>query len=469
MAETPPAHDVAVVGCGPVGATLAALLARHGHRVVVYDRDPEVHALPRAAHLDHEIMRILQAIGCADDCTRDMRENVGMDFVDAERELLLRFQSPGAGPSGWPSSLLFHQPSFDRRLRQAAAGAGAELVLGAEITALDQLDARWIVGCDGARSFVRRALGLALDDLGFEEPWLVVDLVFPDGEPPGLPERAVQVCDPARPHTLVPMPPPRFRFEFMLLPGEDPEEVQRPERVRELLAPWIDPSCAEVERGAVYTFHGLVARQWRAGPVLLAGDAAHQMPPFLGQGMCSGLRDAANLAWKLDLVLRGLAPEALLDTYQAEREPHVRRIVEAAVGFGRMICTLDAAEAAARDAALRADGPQVRTEAPSLPGELVPQGRVDVGDRRTRFDDAFGAGWRLVTREPIPADPWFEAIGGRVVVLGRDFDDVDGTYRGLLDRCGSAAVLQRPDFGSFGAGDPGALLDDLRRYVGCSL
>jgi 3-(3-hydroxy-phenyl)propionate hydroxylase len=461
--------DVAIVGFGPVGAALAALLARAGRDVVVFDRDTDVYPLPRAAHLDHEIMRILQAVGCADECAPGMRTNQGMDFLDADRELLLRFQTPGMGPSGWPSSLLFHQPSFDRALRVAAVDAGARVQLGHSVEHLDALDARFVIGCDGARSTVRREIGVELDDLAFEEPWLVVDTLVDDPTlAPELPDRALQICDPARPHTLVPMPSPRFRFEFMLLPGEAATEMQRPERVKELIASWVDPGRLAVERAAVYTFHGLIARQWRRGSVLLAGDAAHQMPPFLGQGMCSGLRDAINLAWKLDLVLAGRAPDGLLSTYQTEREPHVRQIVEAAVSFGRMICTLDAEEAAARNAMLRANGPQTRTEAPAMPGTLAIQGRVEVDGRVARFDDVFGAGWRLVTREPVEPNPWFTAIGGRALAIGTDFVDVDGTYEQALRAHDAVAFLQRPDFGLFAAGEPDALLARALEYVECS-
>ena len=167
---------------------------------------------------------------------------------------------------------------------------------------------RYVVGCDGARSVTRKVIGTGLRDTGFEESWLVVDLLL-DGAVPGLPTRCLQVCDPCRPHTLVPMPAPRFRFEFMLLVGESEEDVHRSEVIDGLMSAWIDPERAKIERSAVYTFHGLVASTWRDRKVLLAGDAAHQTPPFLGQGMCAGLRDAANLAWKLAAVIDGSSPK----------------------------------------------------------------------------------------------------------------------------------------------------------------
>ncbi len=416
-------YDVAVVGFGPVGATLAALCARRGLSVGVIDKDFDVFPLPRAAHVDHEVMRIWQEVGCADEVFASMRENVGMDFLTAGGEVLHRMRSPGMAATGWPASLFFHQPGVERTVRKTALELGVHVLLGVEVTGVDTrddgvrltladdtvVDAAWVVGCDGARSFVRKELGVELDDLEFEEPWLVVDLVV-RGDAPQLPDRALQVCDPARPHTLVPMPAPRFRFEFMLLPGEDPTAMQDPAVVRELVAPWVDPDVVEMERSAVYAFHGLIARTWRRGRVLLAGDAAHQMPPFLGQGMCSGLRDAANVAWKLDLVHRGIAPDALLDTYQLEREPHVRTIVELAVGFGRIICTTDAALAAQRDRTMRLtqhehDGdPTEERQLPGLrPGPLV------LGDGRLapqptcagkRLDDLVGQRFAVVAREP---------------------------------------------------------------------
>jgi 2-polyprenyl-6-methoxyphenol hydroxylase-like FAD-dependent oxidoreductase len=415
-------YDVAVVGFGPVGATLAALCARRGLSVVAIDKDLDVYPLPRAAHVDHEVMRIWQEIGCADELLATMRENVGMDFLTADHEVLHRMRSPGMASSGWPASLFFHQPAVERTVRKTAQDLGVHVQLGTEVTGLETrtngarltlaegspLEASWVIGCDGARSFVRKELAIDSDDLQFEEPWIVVDVVI-RGDAPRLPDRALQVCDPARPHTVVPMPKPRCRFEFMLLPGEDAAAMQSPDVVRGLMTPWVDPDAVEIERSAVYTFHGLIARTWRQGRVLLAGDAAHQMPPFLGQGMCSGLRDAANLAWKLDAVQRGRAPDALLDTYQLEREPHVRTIVELAVAFGRIICTTDPAVAAERDRVMgaaqreRASGAEAPNALPGLqPGPLV-QGDGRLAPQPicngVRLDDLVGRRFAVIARD----------------------------------------------------------------------
>jgi hypothetical protein len=236
-----------------------------------------------------------------------------------------------------------------------------------------------------------------------------------------------------------------------------------------------------LERHAVYTFGARYADQWRAGRVLLAGDAAHLMPPFAGQGMCAGVRDAANLAWKLDLVLRGAAPDALLDTYQAERLPHAQQVIDFSMELGKVICVADTDEAAARDAAMASTVSASPVDAPSLPGinagvihasaphagDLFVQGTVN----GRWFDDVHGAGWRLVTvdRDPTAIDAtsreWFESIGGKIVPLL----EPDGVYRRWFTEHNATWALQRPDFHLYGtatdAAEAAALLTDLRRQL----
>jgi 3-(3-hydroxy-phenyl)propionate hydroxylase len=462
-------YDLIVIGFGPVGATLTGLAAKHGLSVVAVDRETDLYPLPRAAHCDHEILRILQELGCADEVVAAMQVNEGMDFLTADRELLLRFRSPGVARTGWPASVLFHQPRFEHALRNAVYKTDADVRLGRGVAAIEQasgevivtldngeqLRGRYAVGCDGARSYVRRAINATFHDLEFEEPWLVLDLLL--HEPmAALPDRPLQVCDPARPHTLVPMPWPRFRFEFMLLPGEDAEAIQKPERVRELLSAWIDPALADVERAAVYTFHGLIADQWRADRIFLAGDAAHQMPPFLGQGMCSGMRDAANLVWKLAAVLQRGAPDALLDTYQEERAPHVRAIVELAVGFGRIICTLDATEASDRDAQMLSAGAKESETPQAVPtlasGPAIGPGGGGLSTQPVtageRLDDLVGPRFTVVTETPLalhkPDRTWWQE---RAVILDAQ---AAPELRELLD--GADAIVVRPDRYVFATG-----------------
>ena len=483
-------HDVAIIGAGPVGSTLAGLLAKRGLSVVVLERDLDIYPLPRAAHLDAETVRNLREIGAWSDEPGWSIANGGMDFLTADGRVLLGMTPRHEEHHTTPQSNLFHQPSLDRLIRDRAAHFGATFLLGHEVTAIHEtedrvrLDARtndgrdvvaeaaWVVGCCGARSFLRRHMDVGQIDFEFDEPWLVVDVIVNDPNIE-LPTRTVQVCDPARPHTVVPMPSPRQRFEFMLLPGETADDVNRPEIIEEWMAPYLAPGRATVERSAVYTFHGLITKEWRRGRLLLAGDAAHQMPPFLGQGMCSGIRDAVNLAWKLAAV-HGGADEALLDSYQPERSPHVQSIVESAVGFGRIICTLDAEQAAQRDLmmlAARESNPSDVGESPmpSMSGSplvldgagyLVSDGRLD----GRLFDDVLAGRWAVIATAGVLTDDDHRRLAelDAVTIEGRP-----GTVTGrVLDNAQSDVVVIRPDRIVFGKGR--AAIDELaevaRRY-----
>jgi 3-(3-hydroxy-phenyl)propionate hydroxylase len=476
--------DVLVVGLGPVGAAMAALLARRGVSVIAIERDTVIYPLPRAVHFDHEIMRILQELGVADEVARHALANPGYEFRTADGQLLMSFAPDLDAPSGWASGYMFHQPSLEAALRDViATETAADMRIGwrlddlaydadgvtAQVSGPDsaaEIRARYLVGCDGASSPVRQVLGIGLSDYGFDEPWLVVDVKTRPGA--RLPGVNLQVCDPARPTTCVLSGPGRHRWEFMLLPDETADDVLRDGFIESLIAPW-DCGPIEIERRAVYRFHGLVAERWRVGRVLLAGDAAHQTPPFAGQGMCSGLRDAANLAWKLDAVLSGEADDALLDTYQPEREPHARALIELAIGMGRVVCTLDRDAAAARDREMLQ---RVAEGAPPLPplrtapfsqgcilagspgaGELFPQPTCGDGHRRLRLDDGLGEGPWLISRRPAVAR------GGPAL---RHLDEpmlapfqVD--LLRWLDAHAADAVLVRPDRYVFGTGKPSEL------------
>jgi hypothetical protein len=322
---------------------------------------------------------------------------------------------------------------------------------------------------------VRKQSGLEFDDLGFDEPWLVVDAKTElPPEQRGLPEYCLQLCDPERPVTFIPVVGPYIRWEFMLKPGESKDEMLRPERVNSLISAWIDPDEIEVIRAAVYDFHALVAKRWNTPRVYLAGDSAHQMPPFLGQGMCSGMRDAVNLAWKLALVTSGIAAARILRSYQLEREPHVRSVIETAVAMGRIICTQDKEAARARDANFMSRSSR-SLEVPDLPGitqgvvhdsvrgesqiagKLALQGRVRCADGSVALlDDVVGSGFTVLLRgaleEPLRdrAREVLDRIGAKLVPIDREMD-IDGVYRAWFDRHQCDAVLVRPDHQVFGS------------------
>jgi 3-(3-hydroxy-phenyl)propionate hydroxylase len=350
-------YDVLIVGMGPVGATLANLLALRSMRVLVLDREPEHYALPRAVQFDGECMRVFQTIGIDAQLQDDLLVVPGMRFVDAAGRLLVDWSRPlELGPHGWHASYRFHQPNLERALRRRLCShPTVDIRTSHDVFSLETRDddvsvwfedlsrgkllstrARYVIGCDGARSTVRRFMGTELDDLKLHERWLVIDVMVKHARP-DLGDHSVQFCDPERPATYVRGIGARRRWEIMLRPGEDGAAMSRPENAWALLSKWLRPEEASLERAVGYTFHSVVARGWRRGRLMIAGDAAHQTPPFAGQGMCAGIRDAANLAWKLVEVLTGRSNHELLDTYETERSPHVREFIDAALLLGRVI------------------------------------------------------------------------------------------------------------------------------------
>jgi len=481
--------DVLIVGGGPTGASLGLLLGRAGVRTQIIDKEAEIYPLPRAAHIDHEVARIFQEMGLAEEQSKTWRVAPRYDFLTKKGDILLRFDHMDRiGPGGWPVANMIHQPILEAGLRDAIADQdNVELVTRAcylshrecgdhvevEIetpSGIVTRTTRYLVGADGAKSPVREAAGIAFDDLNFDEPWLVVDVLVLDRS--RLPDINLQICDPERPTTCVLMGEGRHRWEFMIKPDETPEKVLDDAFIADLLAPWNVEGAIEIERKAVYRFNAKVAEQWRKGRVLLVGDAAHQMPPFAGQGLCSGLRDAANLAWKLTAI-NDAATDTLLDTYQLEREPNVRAIISMAMMMGQTVCITDPAAAAQRDAAMiaaRASGtsPDGSTAYPAIDngcimsrtpaaGTYFPQ-PVASSSQDLKLDDVLGAGACLISRS---SPETYESSSTSVRIASLDSAEL-APFRDQLDHWLAAhaadAVLVRPDRYVFGTGAPSAVV-----------
>ncbi|WP_327145415.1 bifunctional 3-(3-hydroxy-phenyl)propionate/3-hydroxycinnamic acid hydroxylase MhpA [Nocardia sp. NBC_01327] len=514
-------HDVAVVGFGPVGQLLAILLGRQGHDVLVLERWPQPYDKPRAVHFDHEIGRIFQAAGIAEEVLA-VTDPVP-DFYEwrnGQGDPLVRIDWSGIGESGWPTANFFSQPELERVLAKTAESTPSVTVLrGNQVIDLEEhpdhigltaaVDgspsrkhlARWVIGADGANSFVRQQMSTEMTDLGFFFDWLIVDAV-PHEQREWSPMNW-QLCDPSRPTTIVSGGPGRRRWEFLRLPHETVADLNTPETAWRLLEPWgRHPGNTTIERHTVYTFQARWVDTWRAGRLLLAGDAAHLMPPFAGQGMCSGLRDAINLSWKLDLVLRGAAGPDLLDSYTSERSTHVRHAIEMSMALGEVICVLDEDAAAQRDRRMIAgDADPARVLPPTAPpvlgdgilqrgpdgerapgvGHLTPQHRVRHGGNTGLLDDLTGPGFRILTDGPVADvalddDQWafLDSIDAVVVPLTPDgqsgtYADVDDGYLPHLRAHGHIAAIIRPDFYLYGtastAAELGHLIDQLRRQL----
>ena len=478
-------YDVAVIGYGPTGATLGNLLAAQGVSVLVIDREAEMYPLPRAVHFDDEVMRVFQTVGIAEDLEEKVYINPGMKFVDEDQNLLLDWPRPQEITGhGWNASYRLHQPDLERLLRaRLEQEVSAEIMTGFDVTSIQEHEdhvtlsgttqgglteifrARFLVGCDGANSLTRNVIGGEMDDLGFEERWLVVDALLKRSRP-DLGDHTMQFCMPDRPMTYCRNPGVRRRWEMTIKDEETDAEIRDSARVWDLLSRWITPDDAELERRAVYTFRSQVATRWRSGRLLIAGDAAHLTPPFMGQGMCTGIRDAANLAWKLIACLKG-ADDALLDTYPAERAPHARAYVETATRLGRLINTLDR-DSALKMAEAQNDGAsQMRSIAPKLGVSMIcepvphncvgqPFGQVDLGQGQRGFDRLIGYNHAVISplkpaRIP-PGTRWLDPR--KYTSLSHALDDL-----------GTSAIWVRPDRYIGAASDSGSdLLDQLHPF-----
>ncbi|WP_060177866.1 bifunctional 3-(3-hydroxy-phenyl)propionate/3-hydroxycinnamic acid hydroxylase [Streptomyces sp. IMTB 1903] len=478
MSRTEQQVPVVIIGAGPVGVTAALLLARRGVRTVVLERHRDVYPLPRAVATDDEVRRILQAAGVGEEFAAIARPANGLRLLDARHRVMAEFRRTEHGRHGYPQTSMFDQPELERLLRDALArNPQCELRGGVEVTgvALDsagpvrvtyrdddgehELRAEAVLGCDGANSLTRDAIGAVWEDLRFEERWTVVDVRT--NADVRCWEGVDQVCDPHRPATFMRVGEDRYRWEFRLEGGDEP--------VRELIAPWLPPSydgAFEVVRETQYTFRARIADRWRSGRIFLLGDAAHLTPPFIGQGLCAGLRDAYNLTWKLARVLGQGGDERLLDTYESERKPHARHVIRLAVAMGWAMTGGQDSAAALRRRSLAAAcripgltqlagrdlsppltaGPLVRRRSRrSLAGTHCPQPWTTTAGRRTRLDELLGDSFTILTAtEPWPAlNALAHALGARTIPVTGLGDD--GTLTAWLRSGRADAVLLRPD------------------------
>jgi 3-(3-hydroxy-phenyl)propionate hydroxylase len=475
---------VVIVGAGPTGVTAATLLAQYGIDCLILDRWTNVYQQPRAVHLDDEIYRIIARLGIADEFAAISRPALGLRLLDPAMGVLAEFQRDnGDSVHGFPQANMFDQPELEALLRaNLKRHPCAQLIGDVEVTDIAEradgtvgltfvnrsdasehiVEADYVLGCDGANSIARARIGSAMRDLKFDQRWLVVDVATVadlnqwDG--------VHQVCDAGRAGTYMRIGATRYRWEFRLLDGETADDFGTVEALKPLIAPWtsgVDDDDLELIRVTEYTFKAQIADHWRRGNVFLLGDAAHLTPPFIGQGMGAGLRDAMNLAWKLAGVVGGDLPAAVLDSYEQERKPHARAMIRLAlvVGwamtaggrFGNLMRRLVVTRAQlipglrskildSRTPALHRSAVSHRSRGPrQLAGTLCPNPVLSDG---RRLDSVLGNGFALITtRAPNTAQRTAaEELGATVHVAEPGGELAEWLRRGRVQ---SAVV--RPD------------------------
>ena len=441
--------DVVILGGGPVGCTLACLLNDMGVTNMVIDRDAQPYELPRAIVMDDEILRALHDHGMGEWLGEHTSLLERADFLGPDGSVVTGMDIPPAGLQGVPPVVVHFQPELDTMLRARAEAGGSQVLWGRTVrdmtdngdhvvTVLDdgtEVTSRWFVGADGASSWTRRHIGLTLEDLRFDQEWLVVDIELNEDGVPELPLGVRQYCNTDGPCTYVKGVRRFRRWEFQVQPHDDSTEMNTEAGLWRILAPWVQPSQARIIRSAVYRFHAVVAPQMQKGNVFLAGDSAHQTPPFAGQGLNSGQRDAINLAWKFSYVVRGLATPRILDTYTPERMPHVKSTVAHAVDMGRLIDQLAGRESHGVGVDSGYGGAR---PAPCIESGLIVGGDDRVGHQFWYHPEvsaavrANGASFAVVTDSPVDLPAELEALGAHNVVAPQATG-------------GSYAVVVRPD------------------------
>ena len=497
-------YDVVLIGYGPVSQVLAQMLGNQGRKVAVVERWKKRYPMPRAVCIDHELYRVLAANGLGSVLPQITHPGPKYQWFNADWKELVVIDWSAESISGGAEVHFVHQPTLEQALDKAVSvQPTVDVQLGWEAVAIEQsadyataqlsdvdsgaerfISARYIIGCDGANSIVRKTIGGKREDRGFEADWLVIDVLLKDGvtiEQLGIPP-AGQYCNPEQPTTIVPagIREGRIyrRWEFMRLPGVTVEEMENEQRVWELLKPWAGPDDVELVRHKVYNFRSLLAERWRDRRLLLAGDSAHVMPPFMGQGMCSGMRDAWNLAWKLNLILDHKADDSLLNNYQTERLPHVRQLTDLSVYMGKIICIPDAALAAKRDTDFMDGSQPPSPEFPHLTqgllhksgtsnydtgsGLLAPHTTIEKAGKTGRMDDLAGLGFMIVATGKDPRTVLNENQLAALQQLGTQYlsvnapqadcnvTDLDNKLQPFMQQHQWRAFIVRPDFYIYG-------------------
>lgn len=457
--------QVVVVGAGPCGVTIANYLGTFGIDALIVERSEDILDYPRAVGADDEALRSWQGVGLAQELLKDMIQNVPARYYSSAGHCFAQV-SPAEQPHGWPRRNLFIQPLTEVTLRKGAQRfESVKFLLGSEAQAISQdgagvtvdvkqadgstvrVQCEYLVGADGGRSTVRGLTGIELKGKTHSHKWLVIDVL---DDPLDEPYTAIH-CHPKRPSISIHLPYGYRRLEFQLMRGEDEEAILRPESLAQLMRKHYPGNAPlpEVKRARIYLHHSRTAERFQQGRVFLAGDAAHLQPPFFGQGMNSGLRDATNISWKLAMVLQKAAHPKILDSYDSERREHAETMVNFATWIGSFYQPHSRFTEWFRDLFFRSiqSLPQVRDYILQL--KFKPMSRYHRGivvplAGAAQKDDPVGRMFMQpmveLAGKPCKLD---DAIGPRFAVLALNFDVASC----LSDR--NKAFLQRINAGQF--------------------
>ncbi|MDG2020099.1 MAG: FAD-dependent monooxygenase [SAR86 cluster bacterium] len=349
-------YDIAIIGLGPVGSFAALLLEKKGLKVIAIDKEKDIYSLPRAVSISDQGLRMTQEVEIDDIYIKHSTEVGGAGFVDKELKFIGEpIDLKGfTTPNGWPPMRFFHQPYTDKEIRKKLDETSVTILLEHEMMSVEDNDegikfitrnlidsneqeysCKYLIGADGGSSAVRKLLKITQEDLDYNRDWVVVDVELTGKN--RLDDKAIQICDSERIGTFIPSHLPFRRWEFIIYEDEDKNDFENDKKIQELIGRWLEPDEYKIIRKAVYQFHSVLADNFRKGNCFLIGDAAHQNPPFMGEGMMSGYRDAFNLAWKISYVISNNFSPILLDSYQEERRPHANFVVENSAGIGELM------------------------------------------------------------------------------------------------------------------------------------
>ena len=490
--------DVAIIGLGPAGSMAALLLESYGMKVLCIDREKEIYNLPRAVTVSDQGFRMCQLAGIDDIYLKNSTILGGAYFSDKNLEIiggsidLKGFVSANV----WPASSLFHQPFTDRDIRNKLENSNVEIILEHEFISLNQnqdsvsfktinlrnqeikeFTSRYLIGSDGGSSVVRKQLDIPQEDLNYNRDWVVIDVEL--NNPDKLGDKLIQVCDKERLATFVPSHLPFRRWEFIIHEHEDKESFLKDTIIHELISKWLKPEEYRIIRKAVYQFHSVIAKNFQKGNCFLVGDAAHQAPPFMGEGMMSGYRDAVNLSWKIATSIKNKLNANLIDTYEIERIPHSRFVVKNSAGIGELMeayAEAETPEQVSQDLVQKGYGSFIlpnltkglffggKADESMNAGEIFPQ-PVEFENKEIvrRMDHILGKGFSLISNYPLEISEdnheFLDLLGCKLVTLEKKYIAENPWMKPLLEK--DRTYLVRPDRYIFGSTNSNISIDML--------